>query len=118
MILRSHSVQWTNFFIDICRNLSYQASPRASRIMSNTEGGEKRLQNEEYEKIVDNIKNIIEAKGMKQGVVATRAGFTPQDFSNMLNKRRKLIRIEHILRIADALGVCVNDLLDMPAGKG
>ena len=39
-----------------------------------------------YDDIVNNIKKIIEVKGMKQGVVAERAGFTPQDFSNMLNE--------------------------------
>lgn len=64
----------------------------------------------EYDDIVNNIKAIIEEKGMKQVVVATRAGFSPQDFSNMLNERRKLIRIEHIPRIANALGVCVDEL--------
>lgn len=68
------------------------------------------MQNVEYEKIIDNIKNIIDAKGMKQVAVANRAGFSPQDFSNMLNERRKLIRIEHIPRIANALEVCVDDL--------
>lgn len=68
------------------------------------------MQNAEYEKVVTNIKNIIETKGMKQVVIANRAGFSPQDFSNMLNERRKLIRIEHIPRIANALGVCVDEL--------
>jgi len=65
----------------------------------------------EYDDIVNNIKAIIEEKGMKQVVVANRAGFSPQDFSNMLNERRKLIRAEHLPLIADALGVDVNDLL-------
>lgn len=63
-----------------------------------------------YEDIVDNIKWLINSKGMKQGVVAERAGFTPQDFSNMLNERRKLIRAEHLPAIADALKVDVNEL--------
>ena len=63
-----------------------------------------------YEDIVANIKWLINSKGMKQGVVAERAGFTPQDFSNMLNERRKLIRAEHLPAIADALKVNVNDL--------
>lgn len=69
----------------------------------------------EYDDIVNNIKAIIEEKGMKQVVVANRAGFSPQDFSNMLNERRKLIRAEHLPLIADALGVDVNDLLGVSA---
>lgn len=47
---------------------------------------------------------------MKQGVVAERAGFTPQEFSNILNDRRKLLRVEYLLPIADALDVDVNSL--------
>lgn len=65
---------------------------------------------DEYEKIVDNIKHIIEEKGMKQCVVAERAGFTKQEFSNFMNERRKLLRVEHIVPIANALGVEPNDL--------
>lgn len=76
------------------------------------------LRNEIYEMIIQNIKDLIESKGMKQGVVAERAGFTPQDFSNILNERRKLLRVEHVLPIANALGVEVNDLLRLPDQKG
>lgn len=76
------------------------------------------MQNEIYEMIIQNIKGLIESKGMKQGVVAERAGFTPQDFSNILNERRKLLRVEHVLPIAKALGVEVNDLLKLPNEKG
>ena len=72
------------------------------------------MRNEIYEMIIQNIKDLIENKGMKQGVVAERAGFTPQDFSNILNERRKLLRIEHIWPIAKALGVEPNDLLSLP----
>ena len=39
-----------------------------------------------YEDIINNIKRILAAKGMKQVVVAERAGFSPQEFSNMLNE--------------------------------
>lgn len=42
--------------------------------------------------------------------MAKRAHFTESEFSNMLNDRRKLIRAEHIPRIAFALGVDVNEL--------
>lgn len=58
----------------------------------------------------DNISRIIDEKGMKQGVVAERAGFTKQEFSNIMNERRKLLRIEHLYPIACAMGVDVNDL--------
>lgn len=39
----------------------------------------------EYDDVVQNIKTIISEKGMKQTVVAERAGFSDSDFSNMLN---------------------------------
>ena len=63
-----------------------------------------------YEQIVSNIRALIEQKGMKQCVVAERAGIKPEMFCDMLNNRRKLIRIEHIPAIACALGVELKDL--------
>lgn len=71
-----------------------------------------------YEDIVDNIKRTISEKGMKQGVVAERAGFSQSEFSNILNERRKLLRVEHILPIAKALGVPLNDLFRVRSKKG
>ena len=59
--------------------------------------------------IRDNIRGTIDAKGMKQVVVAERSGFTEQQFSDMLNGR-KIIRAEYIPKIANALGVSVWDL--------
>lgn len=78
------------------------------------------MQIEIYEKVIENIQKIIRQKGMKQGVVAERAGFTRQEFSNILNDRRKLLRIEHIPRIAKALGVDISELysIDTPAEPG
>lgn len=70
--------------------------------------------NTTYDDIVNNIKVLIERRGMKQGVVAARAGFSAQDFSNMLNERRKLIRAEYLPAIADALEADVNDLFCLP----
>ncbi len=69
------------------------------------------MQNSNYKKIVENIKKIIEQKGLKQGVVAKRAGFTDQQFSNILCYR-KLLRAEYIPSIAHGLGVDVNDLFN------
>ena len=63
-----------------------------------------------YDDIISNIKNLITSKGLKQGVVAEWAGFTPQEFSNILNDRRKLLRVEHVPAIAKAIGVSINDL--------
>ena len=48
---------------------------------------------------------------MKQCVVAERAGFSEAEFSNMLNGR-KLLRVEHIPEIANALGISPNDLFE------
>ena len=72
---------------------------------------------EQYETVLNNIKNLISAKGMKQGTVAKRAGFSQSDFSNILNEKRKLLRVEHILPIAEALEVDVNALY-YPPEKG
>lgn len=63
-----------------------------------------------YEDIINNIKRILTAKGMKQVVVAERAGFSPQEFSNMLNERRKLLRVEYMPAIAEALDVDIHEL--------
>lgn len=75
-----------------------------------TFGGENKLEKSlDYGDLIRNIKTIINDKGMKQGVVAERAGFTPQEFSNILNGR-KLLRAEYLLSIANGLDVEVNDL--------
>lgn len=79
-------------------------------------GGENTLcRSDGYEIVIRNIKRIISEKGMKQGVVAERAGFTPQEFSHILNGRRKLLRVEYVMPIAEALGVEANDLYADPA---
>nr|DAM81716.1 MAG TPA: helix-turn-helix domain protein [Caudoviricetes sp.] len=64
-----------------------------------------------YADVINNIKCLICEKGMKQGVVAERAGFTQSEFSNVLNDR-KLLRIEHLWQIAMALDVDVNKLYE------
>nr|DAQ42489.1 MAG TPA: putative transcriptional regulator [Caudoviricetes sp.] len=67
-------------------------------------------QHSSYDALIDNIKMLINKKGMKQCVVAERAGFTPQEFSNILNDRRKLLRVEFLPPIAQALDVDMNEL--------
>lgn len=64
-----------------------------------------------YEDVVSAVRQVIHDKGMKQCVVAERAGFSESEFSNMLNGR-KLLRIEHIPGIANALGIEPNDLFE------
>lgn len=55
------------------------------------------------------IAKITRSKGLYQKYVAEKAGFTEQQFSDMLNGR-KVIRAEYIPTIANALGVSINDL--------
>ena len=57
-----------------------------------------------------NIVRIINEKGMKQCAVAERAGYSKQQFSDMLNGR-KIIKAYDLFRIVDALGVEAADLL-------
>lgn len=56
-----------------------------------------------------NIACAIKMRGMKNNTVAERAGFTKQQFSDMLNGR-KIIKPCDILAISDAIGVSVGDL--------
>lgn len=56
------------------------------------------------------IRKKIAEKGLLQKSVARRAGFTEQQFSDMLNDR-KIIRACDLFRISEALGVEVADLL-------
>lgn len=57
------------------------------------------------------IKKLIDEKGLLQKAVATKAGFTPQQFSDMLNDRR-ILRAIDIVPIANALGVEVSDIYE------
>lgn len=59
--------------------------------------------------VAQNIKQIIAQKGLIQRVVSDRAGFTPQQFSDMICGR-KLILADYVPQIADALGVSCEDL--------
>ena len=60
------------------------------------------------------IRYLITERGMIQRVVAQRAGYTSQQFSDMLNDR-KIIKAVDVLPISKALGVSVQDIYD--AGK-
>lgn len=69
-----------------------------------------------YDQIVGRIRVLIEKKGMKQCVVAKRAGLTAQELNDILNARRKLFRVEHVLPIANVLGVDANTLFSITGG--
>lgn len=59
--------------------------------------------------LATNIELIIENKGLKKKSVAVKAGYTKQQFSNLINGR-KTIKPEDIIKIAMALEVTPNDL--------
>ena len=58
---------------------------------------------------ISNIRDIIRDKGYKQCVIAEKAGFSPQDFSNILCGR-KVFKVEYVKSICIALEVTPNDL--------
>ena len=61
--------------------------------------------------VVNGIRVVMLHKGLLQKFVAERAGFTEQQFSDMLNGR-KVIRAEYLPAIARALSVRITDLYD------
>lgn len=60
------------------------------------------------------IKHLLIEKGLIQKAVASRAGFTPQQFSDMLNDR-KTIKATDIIPISRAMGVSVQEIYDAGA---
>lgn len=65
---------------------------------------------EKYNMVIPkNVSRLIQERGLRHGAVAEWAGFTKQQFSDMLNGR-KIIKPCDIVAIADALGVSVGDL--------
>lgn len=61
--------------------------------------------------IATGIKMIIKEKGLVQRSVALRAGFTEQQFSDMLNGR-KIIKAWDLTPISKALGVKIPEIYD------
>lgn len=59
--------------------------------------------------VSDNIKRIIEQRGLKQSAIAKKAGFSVQEFNAMLNGRR-IMRAVEIASIMDVLEVDANEL--------
>lgn len=58
----------------------------------------------------DGVRRAISDSGMKQNVVALRAGLTEQQLCDIVNKRRRLDANE-MFAICDVLGVTPNDLV-------
>ena len=59
--------------------------------------------------VSQNIVEITEEIGIKQRVIAKRAGFSSQQLTDMI-KWRRLIKISDIPKLANALNVSPNDL--------
>lgn len=59
--------------------------------------------------IADNTRRIIAERGLKKRAVAERAGFSENQFSAILNKRR-VVRDIDVIAIARALDVTPNEL--------
>ena len=57
------------------------------------------------------IKNIIKNRAYMQSEIAKRAGFSSQQFNDMLHER-KIIRADYMVPIANALGVSVQEIYD------
>ena len=65
----------------------------------------------EVSTVARNTRRIISTLGLKNRVVAKRAGYSEQQFSAMLNGR-KIIKECDVAAISNALGVTPNDLFD------
>lgn len=59
--------------------------------------------------VISNIRRIMAEKGLKQKYVAEKSEFSEQDFSNMMNGRKR-IDTSYIPRICFALDAEPNDL--------
>lgn len=59
--------------------------------------------------IIGNLRTIIENKCLKMNYVAQKAGFTPQEFSNLLCGRNTF-KADYVEPICKALEVTPNDL--------
>lgn len=64
--------------------------------------------------IAAGIQHIITERGLIQRAVAQRAGYTQQQFSDMMNDR-KTIKATDIVPISRALGVTIQEVYDAGA---
>lgn len=61
--------------------------------------------------IASGIQHIMNERGLIQRAVAERAGYTRQQFSDMMNGR-KTIKATDVVPIARALGVTIQEVYD------
>ena len=64
--------------------------------------------------IAAGIQHIMNERGLIQRAVAQRAGYTQQQFSDMMNDR-KTIKATDIVPISRALGVSIQEVYDAGA---
>ena len=64
------------------------------------------------EHVANRIRTLVNTSGYRYGFIAEKAGIDPKKFSAMLTGR-KIIELQNITPIANALGVTPNDLLDV-----
>lgn len=60
--------------------------------------------------IIENIRHIIEEKGLKKTYVARASGMNSQQFADLL-AGRKVFRVEYLAPLAEALGCTINDIV-------
>ncbi len=58
-----------------------------------------------------NISRLIKERGLKKVYVARKAGYAPQELTDMLNGR-KIIKVSDVLRLVCVLGVGVGELYE------
>lgn len=63
--------------------------------------------------VAGNVRTIIDELGYKHAVIAERAGYTRQQFSDILTGR-KLILADDCIRLRNAIGCTYNDLFRRP----
>ena len=67
--------------------------------------------------ILQNIRDLIDEKGIKHVKVASDLGLSRSNFSAMLTGK-KLLRVEYLPCIAKSIGCSYNDLFRRPEEQG
>ena len=62
--------------------------------------------------VMTNVRRIICERGLKQCAVANKAGYTYQQFNNLMNDR-KVVTDEDVVRLTSALDVTPNELFGL-----
>lgn len=91
-----------------CLQLGYRKN---SPIIRTFESEVKHVYKQMSDPVAIGIQRIINSKGLLQKDVAKRAGFSEQQFSNMLHNR-KIIKASDLSSISAALGVCILEIYE------